>query len=396
MNGLAANGTTPDITIYVRHSAGCKHRDNEFYRRCDCRKHLRWSRGGEQFRQAAETRSWQEAEVYKRNLEDQLSGRAVAPQQAVTNLIQDCVKIFLQDKEVQGVKPGTLSRYRCELARLREFCESKEGVFTVQGITRELLTRFAATWPDLYPSGNTRQKVRERYSSFLRYGYEAQWYERIPRLPKMSADERPTLPLSSEQYSQLLAAIPQAKPKRWGRKFSESMTPEMQQRIHALVRLQRFSGLAIGDALTLPRAELVHDPVRRIYRVITDRQKTGTHVSVPIPLDVAEELIALKGPHDDYFFWTGEGTPQTISKTWANRYIRPLFEAAGLAGDGHMLSHRLRDTFAVDLLEKGVPMEEVSKLLGHKSIKTTERYYAKWMKGRQDRLDNLVIGTWAA
>jgi len=73
--------------------------------------------------------------------------------------------------------------------------------------------------------------------------------------------------------------------------------------------------------------------------------------------------------------------------------MRPLFEAAGLRS-GHMVSHRLRDTFAVDLLEKGVPMEELSKLLGHTSIRTTEKHYAKWVKGRQDRLDALVIGTW--
>jgi integrase len=59
-----------------------------------------------------------------------------------------------------------------------------------------------------------------------------------------------------------------------------------------------------------------------------------------------------------------------------------------------MMSHRLRDTFAVVLLSKGVPPEEVSKLLGHESIKTTERHYAKWIKGRQDRLDSLVVGTW--
>jgi integrase/recombinase XerD len=35
-------------------------------------------------------------------------------------------------------------------------------------------------------------------------------------------------------------------------------------------------------------------------------------------------------------------------------------------------------------------MEEVSKLLGHESIKTTERHYAKCVKGQQDRLDSLV------
>ena len=49
-----------------------------------------------------------------------------------------------------------------------------------------------------------------------------------------------------------------------------------------------------------------------------------------------------------------------------------MFEAAGIQSEGHMVSHRLRATFAVDLLQKGVPLEHVSKLLGHKSATTTE------------------------
>jgi integrase/recombinase XerD len=40
-------------------------------------------------------------------------------------------------------------------------------------------------------------------------------------------------------------------------------------------------------------------------------------------------------------------------------------------------------------------MEEVSRLLGHTSIRTTEKHYAKWSKGRQDRADSLVTGAWA-
>jgi len=43
---------------------------------------------------------------------------------------------------------------------------------------------------------------------------------------------------------------------------------------------------------------------------------------------------------------------------------------------------------------EGIPLEEVSKLLGHTSIKTTEKSYAKWVQARQDRLDSLVIATW--
>jgi site-specific recombinase XerD len=74
--------------------------------------------------------------------------------------------------------------------------------------------------------------------------------------------------------------------------------------------------------------------------------------------------------------------------------IKAAFDAAGIRSQGHMISHRLRATFAVDLLSKGVPLEHVSKLLGHKSVTTTERQYAKRVKGRQDRLDALVSATW--
>ena len=156
----------------------------------------------------------------------------------------------------------------------------------------------------------------------------------------------------------------------------------------------RWSGLAIRDALTLKRAGIIEDKSKSVYRIVTARQKTGTHVSVPIPPDVAQELLTVLNGNPVYVFWSGEGEEESITKSWAKLYLAPLFEAAKLASNGYMKSHRLRDTFAVDLLEKGVPLEEVSKLLGHESIKTTEKHYSKWMKGRQDRLDTLVMDSW--
>jgi integrase/recombinase XerD len=104
--------------------------------------------------------------------------------------------------------------------------------------------------------------------------------------------------------------------------------------------------------------------------------------------------LAVANGNPVYVFWSGNGKRDTISKKWANIYIAPVFEAAGIERNGNRVSHRFRDTFAVDLLQKGVPLEEVSKLLGHESIKTTEKSYAKWVKGRQDCLDALVSATW--
>ncbi len=252
----------------------------------------------------------------------------------------------------------------------------------VQGVTRELLTGFCATWPDLYPSSTTRAKVRERVRSFLRYCYEVQWIARIPALPKIKIDEPPTLPLSADEYKRLLDAIP------------NTITNDQRARVHALCQLMRWTGLAIRDALLLKRSEIVEDKSRGIHRVVTARQKTGTDVSVVLPPDVARELLAVLNGNAVYVFWSGKGKEESITKSWAKLYLAPLFKAAKLSSNSYLKSHRLRDTFAVDLLEKGVPLEEVSKLLGHHSIKTTEHHYSKWMKGRQDRLDALVMASW--
>ena len=378
--------STPVITIFVRHSLidgkPCKYAGDEFARRCKCRKHLRWTQNGKQVRRMAGTRSWEEAETVKRDIENQLAGRTSEhkPDDGARGL-QECLDIFIQDKKVQGITPGVIGKYTRELDRLREYCE-RAGVFTVQSITRELLTGFCGTWEAAYPSSTTRSKVRERCRSFLRYCYEAQWIPRVPVLPKIKVEEPPTLPLTAKEYDRLLDTV-------YG-----VVAETAQAKVHALFQLMRWSGLAIRDALTLERNEIKRDGVKGIYRIVTSRQKTGTDVSVPIPAAIAKELLEVLNGNPRYVFWSGNGEEESITKTWAKYYIAPVFKAAGLAGEGHMMSHRLRDTFAVDLLEKGVPLEEVSKLLGHESIKTTERHYSKWMKGRQDRLDALVIGTW--
>src|ERR1035437_6260751 len=380
--------STPVITIFVRHSAKndkpCKYADDEFSRRCDCRKHFRWTQNGTQYRRKAGTRSWEEAEEIKRQLQDELAGRTpeTRPEDNV-HPVSEAIDLFITDKKVQGVSAGVVSRYKSELGRFQAYCE-KENVFTVARITREPLTGYAATWEEHYPSSNTRASVRERLRSFLRYCFEGRWLDRIPAVPKVEVDEPPTLPLTQEEYAHVLATIDSVRPLRFDAKgVTRLLSPETKTRLRALIQLMRWSGLAIQDAVKLRRADIIHEKAKGMYRVVTKRQKTGTHVSVPIPPDVAEEVLAAPSPNPEYIFWNGKSQSRAQVTMWGGRYMRPLFEAAGVRS-GHMVSHRLRDTFAVDLLEKGVPMEEVSKLLGHESIRTTEKSYEKWVKGRQE------------
>jgi site-specific recombinase XerD len=377
----------PLITIFVRHAADCKYAGDEFEKRCKCRKHFRWSQTvdgkSKQFRRKAGTRSWAEADEQKRRLEDQLAGRVPSEPSSEGRTLTDAIEVFKADKKNQGFGDDVLNKYARELDRLRTFVEARR-VFTVAGLSRELLIDYKSEWDALYPSSNTRQMVQARLKNFLRFCYDSQWLDRVPRLSSIKADEVPTLPLSAAEYTKLLKTVPVS--------FPDSAKAA---RVRALVQLMRWSGLAIRDTVTLRREEIIHDSAKKLYRIVTARQKTGTHVSVPIPPEVAKEVLDVLNGNLLYVFWsTGKGKEQSAVTNWQHD-IRKLFKDAGITSEGNMLSHRLRDTFAVDLLENGVPLEEVSKLLGHESIKTTERHYSKWMQGRQDRLDSLVTAVWA-
>ena len=372
--------TAPTITIFVRHSAACKYRDDETWKRCNCRKWLRYSHGGKQHRQKAGTRSWAEAETVKRDLEDQLSGRPPEPGKVQTRTLADAIASFLADKKTQGVISHVSGQYKLELSRLQKFVEDR-GVFTVAGLTLEVLLAYRATWEVPYPSSTTRAFVQKRLKNFLRFCYDLKWLDRVPRMSPIKVDEPPTMPLTPQEFEQLLAAIPRV------------VTGEAEAaRIRALMLLMRWSGLAIRDASCLRRDGIIFDKAKGLTRVVTSRQKTGTPVSVPIPPDVARELLAVLNGNAAYVFWTGKKEKTHLTRLHVT--IKKVFDASGVVSSGFLMGHRLRDTFAVDLLQKGVPLEEVSKLLGHTSIKTTEQSYAKWVKGRQDRLDSLVSATW--
>ena len=70
-----------------------------------------------------------------------------------------------------------------------------------------------------------------------------------------------------------------------------------------------------------------------------------------------------------------------------------LFEKAKVI-DGH--AHRFRDTFAVELLKSGTPIERVAILLGHSSVRVTEKHYNPWNRARQEQAEADVSRAWAS
>jgi len=61
----------------------------------------------------------------------------------------------------------------------------------------------------------------------------------------------------------------------------------------------------------------------------------------------------------------------SIARTWLQRSFREACKKAGIEG---LRSHDLRHTAATRLVETNIPLPAVAELLGHSSIRMTERY----------------------
>jgi hypothetical protein len=151
------------------------------------------------------------------------------------------------------------------------------------------------------------------------------------------------------------------------------------------VLLLRYSGLRIGDVVSLPR-ERIADGKLFLYTA-----KTGTPVWCPLCDAVIQALDAVRGTSEKYFFWTGQGKLKSAVGDW-QRSLKDLLSLAEGSG-GH--PHRFRHTFAVERLLAGVPIERVSVLLGHSSTRITEKQYSAWVRARQEQLEADVRASWA-
>ncbi|MBL0159623.1 MAG: tyrosine-type recombinase/integrase [Bryobacterales bacterium] len=178
-----------------------------------------------------------------------------------------------------------------------------------------------------------------------------------------TSSKKPTMPFDTEEMDRILQHA------------GENLT-------FALVL--RHTGLRISDAAMLKTSEFDGQ------RILLHMQKTGTPVSVPVPPMLCK-LLGETEPKGGYYFLRGQSTALDNWTDLWRRQLAKVFAKAGIV-NGH--PHRFRDTFAVDLLQKGVSLEEVSKLLGHASIRITERHYAPWVQARQSKLEEAVKRTW--
>ena len=130
-----------------------------------------------------------------------------------------------------------------------------------------------------------------------------------------------------------------------------------------------FTGLAFSDLKKLRMEDVYTLSDGRRYLSIC-RTKTQNGSIVPL-LPITEEILAYVGQGRTEGLWFREFPVNSHF----NRKIRELLVKAGCSPHTEASSHTARHTFATTIcLENGLPIETVSRMLGHRFISTTELY----------------------
>jgi site-specific recombinase XerD len=325
-------------------------------------------------RQSLRERSWEDAELEMEKLKQRLLHPDKAAQEDEAITVERAWDDFERDAKARGLREPTLNKYRYLRRQMEQFAKDK-GFRYLCEFNLEALRSWRATWPNKNLSA---LKKLELVRCFFRFAHDAGQLPDNParkvRSPKVTQSQ--TLPFTQDEMVRIMAAL---------NKYADPASRNG-RRMRALVLLLRYSGLRIGDAVTLSRDRISGD------KLFLYTAKAGTPVYLPLAPLVLDALEAAANPTGSYYFWTGESKPKTAISHWQCE-LKRLFELAQVH-NGH--AHRFRDTFAIGLLLQGVSLEKVSILLAHSSIRITERHYAPWVRSRQEQLEADVRRTWEA
>ncbi|MBZ9630015.1 site-specific integrase [Salegentibacter sp. LM13S] len=268
----------------------------------------------------------------------------------------------------KGYTKGTLQRYNACKKHIEDYLAFRWKVkdIPVEDVDHQFITGF-----DHYLKSekdcahNTSQKYIVNFKKIIRIAYANQWIEKDPFF-----HWKGTWKSSEREY------------------LTDAELQRMVEQEFDMLRMDKvrdafvfccYTGLAFSDIEKLSEDDIITDINGKKW-IKTKRQKTKSLSSIPI-LDVPQAILDKYA--DQPRVKTGKEVIPVLSNQKYNSYLKEIANACGIKKN--LTTHLARHTFATTVtLSKGVPIESVSKMLGHRSLKTTQ-IYAKVLDEKVER-----------
>ena len=259
---------------------------------------------------------------------------------------------------------GTLKNYGATEKYLRKFLQFKYRTDDIrlsnlnyQFITQfELFLRTSTPLQENNPLGNNGvMKHMERLRKMVTLGFKLEWLPKDPFiLYKLKFQKTEKDFLIDEEIAAL---------------ETTTLPNEKLNRARDIFLFSCYTGLAYVDMAKLGPDNIVMG-IDKEYWLKTSRRKTKIKVSVPL-LPQALALLE-KYKHDTLLIQKGRVLP-FISNQKVNDYLKEIALYCKIGK--YMTFHLARHTFATTItLNNGIPLETVSKMLGHTKLSTTQIY----------------------
>lgn len=261
----------------------------------------------------------------------------------------DDVNHWLDSLKAAAYSPATLSTRRCQLTALSHAL----GGSPLDVDADELIDYFASrSWKP-----ETRKSARNAVVSFFR------WLQASGKRDDDPSDELPSV------------RRPQAHPRPCPDRVIIQAMQRADDEERLMLRLGAECGLRRSEIATTSSADVLDDVGGRSLMV---RGKGDKQRIVPLPDDLADEILG----HDGYCFPGRFGGH--VEATYVGKRLSRLL--------GDWTPHSLRHRYATRMYEATGDIMLVSKLLGHESVETTQRYVAMPDSRLRVGLSSIALG----
>lgn len=257
----------------------------------------------------------------------------------------------------QEFAAGTAERYRTAKKHVGDFIrrEYKVEDIPIQNIDHKFISGFEFYLKsERKCSHNTTIKYITNFKKIILIAFANDWIKKDPFLnwkARLKIADREFL---SEEEIQ--------------RMYDKALKFERLDQVRDIFLFCCFTGLAYADVKKLHTDDIVMD-IKGERWIKTNRTKTNTRSSIPI-LPTAEVILEKYSSHQELN--DGRLLP-VLSNQKMNAYLKEIGDLCGIKKN--LTFHLARHTFATTVtLSNGVPIESVSKMLGHTSLRTTQHY----------------------
>lgn len=279
-----------------------------------------------------------------------------------TNALQDRVAEFLAEKR-RRKSPATVEQYHYVLECVwMPWCEAS-GIMTPEQATDKVMDRFVDYLQAKLQAVKDKKKplsiatIRtyvRGVRTFLRWCDIPRGHFEQPREPRRMRD------VLSRQEIDAIEAV------------------AVEERDRLIVRLLADTGMRVSGLLGLRPGDLRADAHAKQYFLrITEKGDKEREVGVPAATFKRLEHFATHGIQREYIFYSKrpqKGRTDRLTKSGAEQLVRHLAASAGI--ERRVWPHLFRHSYATHMARKKVPMLDVAKQLGHKSLAMVSEVYS--------------------